>query len=77
VDPSVVASHSAVFDLSSFDGGPVTVRFQFGSDSFEGGVGANIDNVRITGAIPEPSTLVLAVMGFAALGLKRRRRRSA
>lgn len=53
-DPSVVASVAAVFDLSEFDDQKVLLRFQFGTDSLEGGDGANFDNIVIEGiALPD------------------------
>jgi len=72
---SVVTSVSAAFDLSVYDGAPLTLRFQFGSDINWGGEGANFDNVLVT-AVPEPSTLLLAAFGLlGVLGFARRRRR--
>ena len=53
-DPSVVASVAALFDLSEFDDQKVLLRFQFGTDSLEGGDGANFDNIVIEGnALPD------------------------
>ena len=71
---SVVTSVSAAFDLSVYDGAPVTLRFQYGTDTNWGGEGANFDNVLVT-AVPEPSTLLLATLGLLGLlGFTRRRR---
>lgn len=53
-DPSEVASVAAIFDLSDFDDQKVILRFQFGTDSLEGGDGANFDNIIIEGnALPD------------------------
>lgn len=54
-DPSVVVKDlAAVFDLSAFDEEKVIIRFQFGTDAFEGGEGANFDNIVVEGtALPD------------------------
>ena len=41
-----------------------------------GGAEYYIDNLRVTSAVPEPSTLLLFVSGFAGIGLLRKRLRS-
>lgn len=74
VDPSVVTTVDAIFDLSAFDGQTVNLRFQFGTDLLEGGDGANFDNVLITGnLVPEPSALGLAMFGLLGFMVRRRR----
>ncbi len=54
-DPSVVVTNlAAVFDLSVFNEEKVIIRFQFGTDAFEGGEGANFDNIVVEGtALPD------------------------
>ena len=54
-DPSVVVKDlAAVFDLSAFNEEKVIIRFQFGTDAFEGGDGANFDNIVVEGtALPD------------------------
>ena len=49
-DPSIVVKDlTAVFDLSAFNEEKVIIRFQFGTDAFEGGEGANFDNIVVEG----------------------------
>jgi len=49
-DPSIVVKDlAAVFDLSAFSEEKVIIRFQFGTDAFEGGEGANFDNIVVEG----------------------------
>ena len=49
-DPSIVVNDlAAVFDLSAFSEEKVIIRFQFGTDAFEGGEGANFDNIVVEG----------------------------
>jgi hypothetical protein len=52
---SVVKDLAAVFDLSAFEGEKVIVRFQFGTDTLEGGEGANFDNI-VVEATPLPDS---------------------
>jgi hypothetical protein len=66
-------SGTALFDLSSFDGQLVTLRFQFGSDGSVTDAGFNMDNLVVTGSVvPEPASM--AALGMGALALIRRRR---
>ncbi len=72
-----LASGTAMFDLSAFDGQIVTLRFQFGSDVTVVSRGFNMDNLSISGtvsAIPEPDSLALVVASMMGLGRSRRRK---
>ncbi len=74
----------AVFDLASFAGQNVNLRFQFQSDYSITGRGVNLDNVLVTGdrltsAVPEPATWAMMLVGFFGAGtmLRQSRRRGA
>ena len=72
---------SALFDLTSFAGGVVDLRFQFQSDYSNFARGVLIDNVAVTGtpdpsAVPEPAAWALMILGFGAAGTMLRRRRA-
>lgn len=76
------ASGFATFDLASFLGGTVNIRMQFGSDGSLTSSGVNLDNVVVrgettTGAIPEPATWALMILGFGSAGAMLRRTRPA
>lgn len=74
------ASGRAVFDLASFAGQTVNLRFQFQTDYSVTGRGVNLDNVlvtgeRITSAVPEPATWAMMLVGFFGAGSALRRAR--
>lgn len=76
------ASGRAVFDLASFAGQTVNLRFQFQTDYSVTGRGVNLDNVlvtgeRITSAVPEPATWAMMIVGFFGAGSALRRARQA
>lgn len=75
------AAGNAVFDLSSFSGQLVNLRFQFGSDFSVTSGGLNIDNVLVNGdanvsAVPEPATWAMMLIGFGIVGAGLRSRRT-
>ena len=73
------ASGVAAFDLSSFYGQVVDIRFQFASDYAAIAARVDIDNVRLTGtlpsAVPEPATWAMMIAGFSLAGGAIRKRR--
>lgn len=57
----------AAFDLSAYIGGPVDIRFQFGSDDSIPSNGFNFDNIIVTAdsvAVPEPATVSALGLSF-------------
>lgn len=72
---------TVLFDLSQFAGQTVDLRFQFQADYFANGAGILLDNVIVTGApvggaVPEPATWAMMILGFAGVGAGLRRRRA-
>ena len=70
----------AIFDLASFAGQTVNLRFQFQTDYSITGRGVNLDNLvvtgeRITSAVPEPATWAMMIVGFFGAGSALRRAR--
>ena len=65
-------------DLSAYNG--QTVRLAFSYDTVDGAFnnhpGARIDNIMIDGTVPEPSSVGLACLSLACLGLMQRIRRA-
>ena len=47
-------------------------KVQLGGNDFGGAI-SHIDSLRVVG-VPEPSTLMLALLGLVGIGLRRRRR---
>lgn len=72
---------TVLFDLTPFAGQAVDLRFQFQADFFANGAGVRLDNVIVTGApmggaVPEPATWAMMILGFAGVGAGLRRRRA-
>lgn len=75
---------SVAFDLTQFAGQAVTLRFQYQSDYFAFNRGILFDNILVTGtraagAVPEPATWAMLLIGFFGSGalLRQSRRRYA
>lgn len=77
---------SVAFDLTQFAGQAVTLRFQYQSDYFAFNRGIIFDNILVTGArvpgtgaVPEPATWAMLIMGFFGSGalMRQSRRRHA
>ena len=76
------AAGRAVFDLASFAGQQVNLRFQFASDYSIVSSGVKLDNLLVTGErltspVPEPATWAMMIVGFFGAGSMLRRRRAA
>ncbi len=71
---------STAIDLSSLAGTDARVNFVWTvPEDFTGPANAQLDNVRITSAVPEPSSLALFALGTFGMGIvaaRRRRRRA-
>ena len=66
---------SAMIDLTPFAGISARVNFLWTiPDAFSGPANAQLDNVKIVSAVPEPGTLALFGLGLAGLGFARRRK---
>lgn len=77
-----VGAGSSVIDLSAFAGQATRVRFNFYADYAAQGPGVQFDNLRVygeaagsSGAVPEPATWAMMLLGFGAMGAAIRRRR--
>lgn len=81
---SGIQKGTVLFDLSQFAGQSIDLRFQFQSDFFANGKGVQLDNLIVTGtpvpgtgAVPEPATWAMMILGFYGAGSVLRRRRLA
>lgn len=70
----------STFDLSDFAGQVVKVQLAFYADYLAQGPGVQFDNVSVygdasvAGAVPEPATWAMMILGFGAAGAMLRRR---
>jgi len=80
-DPRVSGTYSAFTGLSAFNGTSVngawtlTIADQFGADV--GNLGSwDLSLNGVSGAVPEPATWAMMLIGFGAIGVSMRRRRT-
>ena len=62
-----------VFDNFALSGGPDDFRVQIGGRTGGAAMTLDIDNVRLTTAIPEPTSTLMSALGFLALAARRKR----